>query len=114
MPRQTGSKVGSWKLETGSRSKKSWREVLREKRTAKSLFTALHLKLNPSQGKHEFIIKSKLKVNKTEEPTTRANPKNISKETRSWVVGVVFADTRYKIIFDQDEIQRGWQKQRPA
>jgi len=65
-------------------------------------------------SKHEFIIKSKLKVNKTEEPTTRANPKNISKETRSWVVGVVFADTRYKIIFDQDEIQRGWKKQRPA
>jgi len=29
-------------------------------------------------------------------------------------VGVVFADTRYKIIFDQDEIQRGWKKQRPA
>lgn len=35
------------------------------------LFTVLHLKLNPGQGRHEFIIKSKLKVNKSKEPPPR-------------------------------------------
>jgi len=62
-----GKQAARWELVTGSLDAGRFQEkVLREKRVAKTLcLPPLHLKLNPSQGKHEFIIKSKLKVNKT-------------------------------------------------